>query len=311
MPDRRRSRTLLAVLTLIALVVITIDYRQGDDGPVAALQRGALVVFGPVQEGFVQVARPIGGFFSSIGQLGSLRAENAALRAELEELRQRLPSVADLERENAELRAQLQMRERLALTTTAARVIGRPPSRPGNSILIDAGADNGIEPGMAVINADGLVGKVVAVTGSYARVELLSSPTARYAVRIAELGVSGLLQGQGPEPFRLEVLDPEAEIPPGAEVVTRTFESSTIPDGIPVGEVTGRPPGAGPNSRYLAVQPYVDFARLQFVQVVLDAPTLPRELDPDELVPGDEPPRPDPPTQAPTEQEPTEEPTPA
>src|SRR5690606_19925542 len=73
MSDRRRSRTVLAVLVLVSLLLLTLDYRQGDGGAVAILQRGALAVFAPVQEGLASVVRPIGGFFSSIGELGSLR----------------------------------------------------------------------------------------------------------------------------------------------------------------------------------------------------------------------------------------------
>src|SRR5687768_2382475 len=129
MPEpRRRSRTLLAVLVLVSLVLITFDYRQGDGGAVAAIQRGALTVFGPVAEGFGDVVRPIGGFFGGIGELGSLRDQNAALEEDLRELRERQVSMADLQRENEQLRAQLAMRDRLEYTTTAARVIAQPPT---------------------------------------------------------------------------------------------------------------------------------------------------------------------------------------
>ena len=284
MPERRRSRTLLAVLTLVALALITLDYRQGDDGVLAAAQRGAVVAFAPVQEGFSQVVRPVGSFFSAIGQLGSLRSENAALEAEIAELNEEMPSVANLERENEELRELLGMRDRLEVTTTAARVIGQPPGEQGNSVLIDAGADQGIEVGMAVLSARGLVGKIVEATASHARVELLTSPTARYAVRIAESGETGLLRGQGAEPFQLELLDPEAEAPDGAEVVTRTFQASTIPDGLPVGEIAPQREDGGDSPRFSRVRPYVDFRRLSIVQVVLDAPEAPERLDPDELI---------------------------
>ena len=287
MPDRRRSRTLFAVLTLVALALITLDYRQGDDGVLSAAQRGAVIAFTPVQEGFSQVVRPVGSFFSAIGQLGSLRRENAALEAELAELNEQMPSVANLERENEELRELLAMRDRLEATTTAARVIGQPPGEQGNTVIIDAGDDQGVEVGMPVLAARGLVGKVVEATASHARVELLTSPTAHYAVRIAESGQTGLLRGQGADPFQLELLDPEAEATEGAEVVTRTFQASTIPDGLPVGEVAARTDDGGPSPRFYQVRPYVDFRGLSFVQVVLDAPEAPERLDPDDLVDPD------------------------
>ncbi|MBA2528473.1 MAG: rod shape-determining protein MreC [Euzebyales bacterium] len=291
MSDRRRSRTLLAFLVLASLVLLTVDYREGDGGALAAVQRGALTVFGPVAEGFATVVRPVGGVVASVRELGSLRERNAALEAELRRLREEQASVADLERDNAELREQLGMRRRLRVTTTGASVIAQPPTSAERSVLLDAGAGDGLAPGMAVVNAEGLVGKLVEVTAGNARVELLTSTSAQYGVRIAGSGESGFLTGSGANPFQLEVLDPEADVEAGAEVVTQLFRGTSIPGGIPVGVVEGR---AAPQSRFLAVRPYVDFTRLTSVQVILDAPRLPDVLPPDERVPAPDrrPPRP-------------------
>ncbi|MDP9405513.1 MAG: rod shape-determining protein MreC, partial [Actinomycetota bacterium] len=274
---------MLAVLAVAALVLITVDYRQGDGGAVAAVQRGALAVFAPVAEGFATVVRPIGGFFSGIAELGSLRERNAALEADLEALRERQVSLAELQRENDDLRAQLAMRDRLQLTTTGAQVIAQPPTAVERSMLLDAGADSGLLPGMAVINEAGLVGKLTEVTASNARVELLTSPSARYGVRIAGSGEQGFLTGSGAQPFQLEVLEPEVDVAPGAEVVTKLFTGTSIPGGIPIGVVAER---EGPPSRFLSVRPYVDFTRLNTVQVVLDAPRAPSELPAAQRVPA-------------------------
>ena len=287
---RRRGRTLVAVLVLVALILITVDYRQGDGGPVAALQRGALTVFGPVAEGFSTVVRPIGGFFSAIGQVGSLRDTNAQLQEDLRVLREQQVGSAELQRENDELREQLAMRNRLGFTTTAAKVIAQPPTSVERSVLIDAGANNGLLPGMAVINEFGLVGKLTEVTKSNARIELLTSPRARYGVRIAETGEGGFLTGSGSDPFQLEILEPETEVPENAQVVTTLFQGTSVPDGIPIGAVVGR---QTPGSRFLSVRPYVDFTRLTTVQIVLDSPTQPTELPEEERVPAPDRPRPE------------------
>lgn len=296
MPDRRRSPTILAVLVLVSLVLLTVDYRQGDGGAVDALQRGATAVFGPVQEGFAVAVRPIGSFLGSIAELGRLRDENAALSAELEELRRgagRL-SVAELERQNRELREQLAMRERLGLTTTGAHVIAQPPGAFEWSVLIDAGADAGLRQGMAVLNEAGLVGKVIQVTRSNARVQLMSSPQAGFIVKIADTGDTAFLSGRGSRPLQLEMTDAEAEVESGAQVVTHAFGGSSIPDGIPVGEVVAHPQTDRAGGAILSVQPYVDFSGLGFVQVALDAPQHPTDLDPDEIIEDDNLPRPPP-----------------
>lgn len=296
MPDRRRNPTVLAVLVLVSLVLLTVDYRQGDGGSVAALQRGAMTVFGPVQEGFAATVRPVGSFFGAIAELGRLRDENDELAAELEELRRadgRL-AVAELERQNRELRAQLDMRERLGFTTTGATVIAQPPGPFEWSVLIDAGADAGLRQGMAVINESGLVGKLVAVTRSNARVQLMSSPQAGFVVRVADTGGEGFLSGRGSRPLQLELTDAESEVDAGSEVITHAFGGSSIPDGIPVGQVEEHPQTEGTGGGILSIRPHVDFARLGIVQVVLDAPEQPTDLDPDELIGDDDPARPPP-----------------
>lgn len=282
MPDSTRGRTLLAFLTLVTLVVLTLDFRQGNDGPLAGLQRGALFVFGPVQEGFATVVRPVGGFLSAIGDIGSLRAENAQLEQELARLRESTVEMEDLRAENDELRGLLSMRDRLQFDTVAATVIGQPPGQVAYSVLIDAGSDQGLQAGMAVINDRGLVGKLTQVVSRHARVELLSSPDARYAVRTAPSGQTGLMQGLGARPFRLEIRDPSAQVQSGDQVLTRTFEGSTIPDGIAIGVIEEDADQASP--RFRAVRPYVDFAGLTTVQIVTNAVVQPSELPADDLV---------------------------
>lgn len=294
MSDRRRNRTVLAMLALVSLVLLTVDYRQKDDSWITVLQRGALTAFGPVQEGFGTVVRPLGELVRSVGELGSLRAQNRQLQADLERLREEQLSLADLRRQNEQLRELLGMRRELRFReTTGAQVIAQPPGSFAWTVLVNAGADQGLRAGQAVINAEGLVGRVTEVTATNARVQLLSSPTSSYVVRVAETGEDGLLRGRGADPFQLEIIDPEVTVQPGAVVVTRAFQGTAIPDGIPVG-VVERPAAPRPRgTRFLSVRPYVDFNRLNFVAVVLDAPvqpSAPDDADEDDAGPT-EPPR--------------------
>jgi rod shape-determining protein MreC len=287
-----RSRPTLVILVLLSVGLLTLGYRQGATGPLALLQRGAMTIVAPIQDGFAAVVRPIGGFFVAFAQLGQLRNENETLRATLEEADQRRVAVGDLEHENAELRGLLGMQERFGLDTVAAEVIAPPPGALEWRVLVDVGAADGVEAGMAVLNADGLVGKVAEVTRDYAWVELATSPSAGYASRIAENGETGALSGRGPQPFQLEVYDTEAELPADAEIVTQTYAGSRIPDGIPIGRVASPPGGLAQGTRFVEVRPYVDFTALGSVMIVLNAPTRPEAFNPGEIVTDPDAPRP-------------------
>ncbi|MEX0868869.1 MAG: hypothetical protein WD011_04275, partial [Nitriliruptoraceae bacterium] len=139
MYQRRRARVLLAVLTLVALILITIDVRSGDSGLLHGTRGVATAVLQPVQDGFGVLIRPFGVAASSVRELFGIRAENEVLRRQVEALSERRNVVADLERENRELRRLLDMAERNDFDTVAARVVSLAPSTFEWTVTIDAG----------------------------------------------------------------------------------------------------------------------------------------------------------------------------
>lgn len=285
--ERRRRRILIAALALVALALVTLDFRQGDEGPISALQRATDAAFAPLQQGVAAIIEPVGGLLSTIGDLGRLHENNRALEEELQGLRERQVSLADLERENAELRELLGMRERFDYTTTAGRVIAQPPGEFRWTVLIDVGTAQGVRENMPVINADGLVGKVIAVGEGHARVQLATSPNAGYFVRVVQTRQQGLLSGRGSRPLQLRIIDdPEMDITAPTEIVTRAFQGTSIPDGIPVGVIEELPVGEAGGGQFIDVRPHVDFTRLDIVLVVLDAPEVPADLLDEEEVEG-------------------------
>src|SRR5690625_4745296 len=289
--DRRRPITLLAVLCLVSLILSTLDYRQGDEGAIAAVQDRTVAVFAPLQRGFYGVVSPVTGFFSGVVQLTTLREENEQLRAEVEQLSEQRMSTQDVIRENTELRELVGMRDRMEYEqTVAGRVIATQPGPTRWTVLIDVGSTDGVMRNMAVVNGDGLVGKITQVTNNYARVQLATGPDAGYGVRVAETGQHGLLDGRGNQPMDMLLLDDpdDDEVPMASQVVTRAYQGTAIPDGIPVGTVITDPDTAEPGTQAVQVDSHVDFGRLDTLMVILDAPVIPVD-DPEESEDVDEP----------------------
>ena len=273
MYGRRRARVLLAVLVLISLVLITIDFRspQGE-GPLDRGRELLTTVLGPLQDGLGSLVRPIGNVFTDVGDLFSLRDENDQLRARVDQLESRTRSISDLERENEELRELLGMRARSGLDVVIAQTVAFGPSNFEWTITIDAGSQDGVERDMAVVNGDGLIGRVIQVTPTAARVLLAIDPNFSAAVRLTRTGAVGALDGRGGGLMRLETLNPEAHLVRGDEVVTAAYSNGVFPAGIPVGSIDTIGETTSVLTREVGVRPFVDFSRLDHVMVVLHRP---------------------------------------
>jgi rod shape-determining protein MreC len=270
--QQRRARTLLGVLLFTALVLVTIDFRGGEDGPVDRLRSGVTVIMRPIQDGVATLVRPFDDLGSGFRDLVSTRAENQRLREQAIDLQARRSSAVDLERENEQLRELLAMQDRTELETVTARTVALAPSSFEWTITIDVGSDDGIERDMPVIDGDGLVGRVIQVTPSASRVLLTIDPNFSAASRTARTGEIGPVDGRGGDPMVMRPLDPDADIAEGDEVVTSSYEGGVFPAGIPIGTVSEVLETGSRLTREVLISPFVDFTRLDHVLVVLSRP---------------------------------------
>jgi rod shape-determining protein MreC len=270
--QRRRARILVALLLVSAVVLVSLDVRGGDDSPLAGVRSTATSVFRPIQDGVVRLVSPIGEAASGLTDLFSVRSDNEQLRAQVEQLEQRRRSLTDLERENAELRGLLAIRDRLELETVGARAVALAPSSFEWTITIDVGSTDGVERGMPVIDGDGLVGRVIQVTPSAARVLLAIDPNFFAASRSSRTGEIGTMNGRGGDPILFQPLDREGDIEVGDELVTSSYQGGAFPGGIPIGTVIEVVDTGLRDARQFLVSPFVDFTRIHHLQVVLNAP---------------------------------------
>ena len=276
MYQRSRARALFLGLVITAVILVTLDARDIDrsdgQGVIDAARAVATSVVRPLQDGVTTLVRPVGGISTAVRDLVATREENRRLRADLEEALARRRAVADLERENDQLRSLLAARDRGGYRTVVARTVGLAPSNFEWTITIDVGSNDGVARGMPVINGDGLVGRIIQVTPDASRVLLVIDPTFSVAARSARGGVVGALDGRGSDPMLLVPFDPRAEIALGVEVVTASYEGGGFPSGIPIGVVSEVTDATSRFARSYRVRPFVDYSRLDDLLVVLWAP---------------------------------------
>jgi rod shape-determining protein MreC len=268
-----RGRLLLFVFLGLCIVLITIDFRQGEGGPLDKAREISSAIVEPIQRGFTKVFRPVGDFFSSIGELGSLRGENARLESELEIAANEINEAESIAAENARLRDLFELDESWAsMDKVTAEVINRIPSNYRWIVEINKGTDDGVRPDMAVITQDGLAGKVTRVDGNSSTVLLLIDSTGAASAKIEGAGFIASINGNGVgEPLSLELVDPDIKVEEGDEVLTSSYNGGIFPPNIPIGRVSFVNANTAALEQVIDVEPYVDFQSIDFVQVLLES----------------------------------------
>ena len=267
--DRTRSAPfLLAMLLSAGIVRVTIDFRTQGEGPLDRVGRGIMAVIGPVQDAVSNALRPVGNYLAGFTQVPSLKAEVERLQRENALLQQRERQVADILRENEDLRRSLGLAGRLSLKTMTVRVTGVGPSNFENTVFIDRGRRDGVRRDMPVISGAGLVGRVVETSDHTARVLLLIDPSSAVAARLANNGETGIISGKGGPRLQFDLFDPEAAVAVGDQVVTSGYTNGVYPPGVPVGTVAKLEAAGGALTRRVWLAPYVDFTSLDYLLIV-------------------------------------------
>lgn len=267
-----RGRLLLFVFIALSIAVVTLDFRQNRGGPLKRAKDLAVTVVAPIQRGFTTATRPVGNFFSSLADLANLRGENERLRRRLQQVESEADGLPVIEDENEELRGFLDLgKSWRTMDTVTATVISDGPSNWKWSIEISKGRRDGIRNDMAVINPQGLVGKIIRVGRDYATVLLLVDPAGAASARIPDQGDAGLVEGNGGgERLSLTSIDTTTPVAVGDEVVTLGRDRGIFPAGIEIGEIAEVAGSDAALERQIDVEPSVDFKSLGYVTVLLE-----------------------------------------
>lgn len=278
MHDSRRTRLVLGVLLIIAVALITVDYRDGGSSP---LHRFGAAMFTPVEHVAGDVTSPVAGFFDAMtgndsARISQLQQQNAQLRAELSQ--SQLTGSQD-----EQTKTLLQLAGRGGYRIVAARVIAAGGNYAA-TVTIDAGSTDGIRTNETVLNGDGLVGTVTAVSSTSSTVLLADDAASVVGVRMAGTGQIGAVTGGGRSLastglLQLRLFDANTRLRVGEQMVTfGSVGGQPYVPGVPVGQVIDVRSAAGTLTQVATVRPFVDFSSLGVVGVVVVPPrTNPRD----------------------------------
>lgn len=211
---------ILVVLLVVSLILISLNEQPG-------IKKVKAISFGT----FASVTSVISDVFST----SSLRSENETLRRKNAELMLKVNKLRDYEVTNRELKGLVGIKDTTTFPLLPATIISKSLSRSQNVFTLNKGENDGIKPGMPVINDQGLVGIIYNTSGDFSIVRTLKNSELKLAVKNQRSRVDGLMKWNGSDLVIVNV--PKTyDIKPNDIIVTSDI-SSIIPFTIPVGKV--------------------------------------------------------------------------
>lgn len=210
------------------------------------------------------ISRPVSAVKEAVAamrEIGNLYEENARLQQANASLRQWQHVAMSLESENKALRQLMRFVPSGASGYATARIVGDTTGAYARSVLVGAGSSKGVAKGQAVMNEQGLIGRVMETGTHSARVLLVTDINSRLPVMGQDSRTKMIASGTSGDALDLMYLPQDSDLKPGEKVIT-SGDGGVFPPDLLVGVVFEKPDGK------LAVRPFVDFSKLEYVSIV-------------------------------------------
>ena len=270
----RRRRAVLALLVVLSLLLLTAYFGESSGGGLHGVQRTFLTIVSPIQDGANKALKPVREGFGWFGDTIHAKGQRDELRKQIDKLRPELVA-AQAEKRTYRQLIGLYHLNRLGVSDyhpVAATVVGKSPNIWYSTVTIDKGSPDGVRVNDPVINAEGLVGKVVAVEPDGAQVDLITDTTMGVSARIGTSTATGIVQPKvgDPNDLLLQYLPANTQANNGEYVVTSGTvagpDDSLYPPGLVIGQVTS----VNEESAYKSVNvhPIANLHNLDVVEVL-------------------------------------------
>lgn len=265
---RYRNVTILVAVLFAQVLGLAVQVkRSSDDHESSRLIRiWAINTLAPLEKGIVWFQGGVSGLWRNYVYLRGVRQENRDLKAEIQKLRLEQVRMREDAEQARRLQALLDFKEQFIAQTVAAQVIGSSGSQQSRSVVIDKGSRDGIKPGMAVITADGVVGKVLLVSGGTSQVLLVDDQSSGVGILLEKSRTQGILRGTPSGELLVETVMAGEEVRPGEKLLTSGGDQ-IFPKGLPAGTVSKVSPGKE-FFLNIRVKPAANLSRLEEVLVI-------------------------------------------
>ncbi|HYE81265.1 MAG TPA: rod shape-determining protein MreC [Clostridia bacterium] len=262
-----RNKLFISVIIISILLIVLITFTsQGRTRPTFVEGLFGRIIT-PVQRVFYSSGEFFKNTFRSLYELRNLKAENEALTAEIEQLKEQNRQLIQMALENSRLRGLLEFKgANSQFDYIGASVTGRDPGNWYDVYTINKGSKDGIAVNDAVIVSHGyLVGKVIEVGTSYSKIMAIIDERSSVSIIVNRTRDMGIVSGDSDSDV-IAIMELEADIVKGDDIITSEY--STLPKGLYIGKVKSVEKQERKLQKMVVIEPSVDFKRLEEVFVV-------------------------------------------
>ncbi len=257
------------IITVIILIVIVIvsNIRSNDLSSLEGVL-GYFII--PIQNGLTYLKNGIAGNDSFFTDINKLKDENIDLKKRNSELEEELRELEIIKAENSTLKEYVNLKDKYTeYTTVPGYVINKDITNYSDIIIINIGENDGIKVNMPVISEKGLVGHIISVTETTAKVQTIVDTSSSISCTITSTRDNLIAKGTLEEESTLRA----TYIPTDATVLQGdTVETSGLggiyPKGILIGTITEVTNTQNKPDRYAKIETAVDFTKLETVLVI-------------------------------------------
>jgi len=266
-----RNRVLLTTGALLILALHMVSSGVRPDGRAAKPALVLMQLMRPFQAFEAGLAGELNGFTHDYFDLVGARRENLELRKQLAALETARARMNELEVENHRLGDLLELREALASQAVAANVIGNDATGLSRTLIVGQGSHDGLRRDLAVISADGVVGRLIMVAPNAARVLLIDDHNSALDALDQRSRARGVIAGVIDDGLTMKYVDRSEDLRAGDEIITSGMDG-IFPRGLLVGQikrVSQEGPGLFLN---VEVKPAANFRKLEQVLILTQKP---------------------------------------
>ena len=215
---------LISVIVVLGLVAFSIT----GSGNAPIIQRFTNDITALTSRVFSKPANGVVNIIDSVEGLIDTYEENKSLKSKMDQLYETEAKLASLQQDNEKMQEQLELTDTLTdYNSINGAVIGRNPDNWVDQLIIDRGSQNGVEMNMSVMGGNGYIGRIVEVSPTSSKVQLVTTShqnTGRVSAQVlTENGVvHGIISGYEAETYRLILnqIITDATLKEGDQVVT-------------------------------------------------------------------------------------------